>query len=95
VVKVVVTRGRSDMKVYPNPVVNGRINVQMISQPEGNYKFKLINGLGQVVLTRDIAYHTGENMVTIKVSTPMANENYRLEVTKPDNSTVSMNVLLQ
>jgi hypothetical protein len=95
VVKVLVTKGRSDIKVYPNPVVGGRINIQMINQPEGNYTFKLINGLGQVILTKIVAYHEGENEVSIKASINLVNENYRLEVTKPDKTKLSMNVLFQ
>jgi hypothetical protein len=95
VVKIVLTRGRADIKVYPNPVVNGIINIQMINQPEGNYTFKLINGLGQVILNRQVNYHDGDNLITFKVSSNMVDESYRLEVTKPDRTTVSMNVLLQ
>ncbi len=67
----------------------------MINQPEGKYTFKLINGLGQVLLTRVVDYHEGDNLITLKVSSNMVDENYRLDVTKPDKSKVSMNVLLQ
>ena len=62
---------------------------------EGNYTFKLINGLGQVMLTRQVNYHEGDNLITLKVSSNMVDESYRLEVTKPDKTTASMNVLLQ
>jgi hypothetical protein len=94
-VKVIVTRGRSDIKVYPNPVVVGKINVQMINQPAGNYTIRLINGLGQVMLSKQIVHQEGSSIETIMVSKNMVDENYRLEVTKPDKSRVSMNVLLQ
>jgi ligand-binding SRPBCC domain-containing protein len=95
VAKLIVTRGRSDIKVYPNPVVGGKINVQMINQPAGNYTFRLVNGLGQVMLSKQIVHQEGSSIETIRGSKNVADENYRLEVTKPDKSKVSMNVLLQ
>jgi hypothetical protein len=95
VVKVILTRGRSDIKVYPNPVVNGRINVQMVNQPAGNYTFRLIDDLGQVMFTKDIVHMKGSNSEVINAGKNLVNNNYRLEVTKPDNSKVTMNVQLQ
>src|SRR5688500_11718545 len=35
IVKVVVNTGKSEIVVYPNPVVDGRINVNFINQPKG------------------------------------------------------------
>jgi signal peptidase I len=95
VVKVILTRGRSDIKVYPNPVVNGKINVQMVNQPAGNYTFRLIDDLGQVMVTKDIVHMNGSNSEVIHAGKNLVNNNYRLEVTKPDNSKVTMNVQLQ
>jgi len=42
----------SNFFVYPNPVQNGVINLKFVNQPGGNYKIRLLNNLGQVVLNR-------------------------------------------
>ena len=95
VVKVLITKGRTDIKVYPNPVVDGKIHVQMINQPSGIYTFKLMNGLGQTVILQDIDHDESNSVETIPVSRSTAHENYRLEITRPDKSKMSLNVLLR
>jgi hypothetical protein len=95
VVKVMITRGRPGIKVYPNPVTDGKINIQMINQPTGKYSFRLINGSGQVILMKEIMHLQGNNVETIKIGKNMVDENYRLDVTLPDNNTESLNVILQ
>ncbi|MFT7252333.1 MAG: hypothetical protein ACI9FW_002094, partial [Flavobacterium sp.] len=47
------------IKVYPNPVTNGIVNVQL---PEGdytNYSYELVNVLGQTVMSANIEVLSG------------------------------------
>jgi len=46
----------------------------------------LINGFGQVILKKQIDHQKGSIIETIRVSKNIVDENYRLEVTKPDKS---------
>ncbi len=95
IVSVDVKRGRPNIRVYPNPVTGGRINILFSNQPEGNYNLRLINNLGQVMLTKEIYHAEGTSMETIRVSRNMVDGVYKLEVTRPDKSTHNTNVILQ
>lgn len=86
---------RRDIRVYPNPVTEERINLMFSNQPEGNYNLRLVNALGQVMLTKQIYHASGSSMKTLKVSKNMVDGIYKLEITRPDKSTYNINVILQ
>lgn len=44
--------------MYPNPVVDGKINVRIDDQPEGKYSLRLFNSIGQLVINK-LVEHTG------------------------------------
>jgi len=46
----------SVIKVYPNPVTNGTVNVDLSNLPAGNYKIKIISAAGAVLLS-ETTYH--------------------------------------
>jgi hypothetical protein len=95
IVSVNVTIGRRDIRVYPNPVTGGSINVWFRNQPEGNYNVRLFNTLGQVILIKQMYHAEGTSIKTIKVSKNMVDGAYKLEITRPDKSTYNINVILQ
>ena len=95
IVSVDVRRGMPAIRVYPNPVTGGRINILFSNQPEGNYNLRLINNLGQVILTKQIYHAEGTDMKTIRVSRNMVDGAYKLEVTRPDKSTHNTTVILE
>jgi hypothetical protein len=94
-VKVVVNTGRSAIVVYPNPVVNGKINIKFINQPKGNYALKLIDNLGRVLITKQIYLSESNVLQTIKAGKNIIAGAYRLEVISPYNKVTSINVILQ
>ncbi len=85
-VKVVTSKSDiSSMNIYPNPVQNNTINLQMLNQPKGSYQAKLFNLQGQVIFNGTIN-NTGNNgTVSLKVPGKMASGLYQLEITKPGN----------
>jgi hypothetical protein len=48
IVKVVIGTKANGITIYPNPIQNNSISVQMSNQPTGSYQLKLTNNLGQV-----------------------------------------------
>ncbi len=79
--------------VYPNPVTNGIINLQLNNMPPGIYNIKIFNPLGQIISTRQIN-HAQDNIVEhINLGTVLAKGEYLLEVIKPDKSKFSTKVI--
>lgn len=95
VVKVIVTRGKSGIKIFPNPVHDKKIKIHFHNQPEGEYAIKLINSLGEVMLTAQIIIDDANSVETLRVNKKIIIGAYRLEITKPDMSIISTNVILQ
>jgi len=58
VVKVGPLKGPSLISVYPNPVVNGQINLAFQQQASGTYQVYLYNQAGQMI------YHSQQNIAT-------------------------------
>lgn len=93
VVKVFIGKNNSAITVYPNPVIDGNINLQLTNQPEGIYTLKLLNKLGQVIHLKKVQHMEGSSTETIKLGSLMPKGTYHLEVTKPDNNKTNINVL--
>ena len=69
--------------IYPNPVQNGSIKLQMNNMPKGIYKVRLLTAGGQTILSKQINHAEGTGIETIPVN--KFTGAYMLEVTKPDN----------
>lgn len=61
VIKVMVAQANSGIAVYPNPVSNGVINLQLKNKPAGKYGIRLINSNGQTVITKTIQHAAGSS----------------------------------
>ena len=82
------------ISVYPNPVVDGRVSVQMTNAAEGSYSVRLINNTGSTVYTGKIN-HTGNTSVNqVKLSSRLAAGTYQLEVTGKDGSSSVQNIII-
>lgn len=65
VVRVYMGKGKRSISVYPNPVAGGIINLQLINQPAGNYKVRLFNSLGQVIVEKEINHRGGSSSQSV------------------------------
>jgi hypothetical protein len=79
--------------IYPNPVSNGTINLQFTGERGGIYGIRLLNKMGQVIMTKQINHTQGSSTETIQSDKYSAHGIYQLEVTKPDGHKVNMNVI--
>jgi hypothetical protein len=95
IVKVSVNTQRSAIVVYPNPVVDGRIQIKFINQPKGNYVLKLIDNLGRVIITEEKYFSVRNEEKTLEAGKNIADGTYRLEVISPFNKVTSINIILQ
>ena len=75
---------KAGIVVYPNPVQNGIIKLQMGNMPKGVYLVRLVNSAGQTVRVMQIDHAAGNAQETI--STNHLKGTYIIEVMNPDNS---------
>ena len=80
----------SNISIYPNPVTNGTINLRFDNMPQGNYNIRVVNSLGQTIVSRQINHAQGNSIETLQV---IGKGVYHVEITKPDNSKFSAKVI--
>jgi hypothetical protein len=90
---VVPASGNAAIVVYPNPVTNGVINLQMNNMPAGNYNVRVFNSMGQTILVKFINRAAGSSTETIQLGRGFTKGVYQLDVVKPDNSKFSSKVI--
>ena len=93
IVKVLMGSIKQDITIYPNPITDGMIHLQLLNQPEGKYGLRLINKIGQIIVSKQINHAEGSSTELIKWDFNLAHGMYKLEVTKPDGSVKNINVL--
>ena len=92
-VKVLVGDGKSLITIYPNPITNGIINLQMINMPAGKYGIRLMNHLGQIIVSKQVERMEGSNIEAIKWNYNLAHGVYQLEIIQPDGSVKVIKVM--
>jgi hypothetical protein len=92
-VMVLIGDGKSLIKIYPNPITNGIINLQFINQPAGKYGIRLMNNLGQIIVSKQIERAAGSNTESIKWNYNLAHGVYQLQVTQPNGDVKIIKVL--
>ena len=75
------------MYVFPNPVIDGNIQLQMpAASVSGVYNTRLFNANGQLVFKGIVNHTGGVATLTVKPAQDLMNGNYQMEVTGPDRS---------
>jgi len=82
----------SIITIHPNPIIDGTIHLKFLNQAKGHYILKLLSKPGAVILYRQISFPGGSSTVNIKVTSKVAAGTYVLIVTKPDSSTMELNL---
>jgi hypothetical protein len=93
VVKVFIAAGRPEMSVYPNPIENGIIKLQLTNQPAGEYGIRLINGMGQQLFAKQVHHAAGTTIETMSLDKYTDHGVYQLEITGPDGTVTDINVI--
>ena len=69
--------------IHPNPITNGVINLHLVNQPAGTYGIRLLNPLGQTIVSRQVTRAKGTTTEQIKWNYYLAHGTYQLQVSKP------------
>jgi Secretion system C-terminal sorting domain len=68
------------MCIYPNPVVDGNVNLHLTNQAKGDYSVQITNATGQVIHTENVQVENNSTVHTIKIGT-VAIGSYQATVT--------------
>jgi Secretion system C-terminal sorting domain len=91
-VEVVIGKGITQgIAIYPNPVTNDILQLQMNNMPDGEYGIKVIDALGQTILTEEIDHGTFSETKSILLNKDLANGMYMLEIMQPDKTITKIN----
>ncbi|MDQ6609024.1 MAG: T9SS type A sorting domain-containing protein [Bacteroidota bacterium] len=87
-----VATGAPAISVFPNPVNNGVINLQLNNMAAGIYNVRVFNSMGQVIASKQINHAAGSSTETIQAK-GLSKGIYQLEVVKPDNTKFSNKIM--
>jgi hypothetical protein len=93
VVKVLIEVITPEIKIYPNPIRDGVINLHLINQPAGTYYIRLLNPLGQTIVAKQVTRAQGSTIEHIQWNYNLAHGTYQLQVTKPNGELKVINVI--
>ena len=66
---------------YPNPLKDDRlIHIKMQNKSEGNYHVKVINALGQIIITKELYHKGGNNEYTLRLNASLMHGLYLIEL---------------
>jgi Secretion system C-terminal sorting domain len=95
IMKVSMGSATRDIVIYPNPVVNGIVNLQLINQPKGKYAVRIINNSGQLMQATELHHEQGSASQTILIDPKLVKGTYNIEITRPDNTRLTRKISLQ
>jgi hypothetical protein len=86
IAKLFIPFRKPSIGIYPNPITDGIIHLQFKNQRPGRYAIRLMNPLGQNIITKQIESAGGNWTEKVKWNFSLAHGVYQLEILKPDGS---------
>lgn len=74
------------VSIYPNPVSNRTIALQFRDMVAGVYRLRLLNNMGQAMMTTEFSHPGGTATKTIELDKDIRAGTYHMEIIKPDNT---------
>jgi hypothetical protein len=95
IVKVRIGKSNLGISIYPNPIVGNSIGVSFSNMDKGIYQIRLINTIGQVLLTKQLNRFEGKSIEIITPANKLNAGVYQLEITSPDKNVNTIKVEVQ
>ena len=93
IVRVLLYSANPAITVFPNPVKGKLINLQLIHQPTGIYKVRLLTSSGQVLLATEITHTENSSIENIRIHKFTPKGLYKLNITRPDGAIENINLI--
>ena len=95
VVKIKLNKSTPAIYVFPNPVTESTLHLQMNSMPKGDYSTRLINNLGQVINTSKIYHQTATATEAIQPKHKLFTGVYQLQITEPNKKATTIQIFVK
>lgn len=92
---VMVKQTATGMSIFPNPVRNSLIHLQLANQASGLYKLSLTNAIGQVIYTGTKVSSNESGTIQIQLPVQLQSGFYQLEVVSPANEKQVLQVMAE
>ncbi len=89
------TTVNAGISVYPNPVVDGNINVWLKNMPKGIYDMHITNADGQLIANNQFEHSGGDMIKLITVKNYIAGGIYNLEIVGPDKTKTVIKIVAE
>lgn len=86
ILRINMGKGKSDMLILNNPVINGNLNLQLTNLTKGNYALRLFNSAGQAVYSQSVVHAGGSSTETINLPSTVNKGLYFLQMTNGQSS---------
>ncbi|HOZ76997.1 MAG TPA: hypothetical protein PLY34_03330 [Ferruginibacter sp.] len=94
--RVAVLKGSAGLYVFPNPVVDNKVVVQISSKmPTGEYRLTLLSPDGKIITANKMNHPGGSNTFIIAPSVRLTSGIYQLNVLLPDNTNQLVKVMVK
>jgi len=87
-------KGKNELLVYPNPVINKNIQLQLTGMDAGNYTLQLFNNEGQQVYSKSLGNINGTQSIALPLQQNIATGTYRL-VVKSNNQQLQQTIIIR
>ena len=95
IVKVVIGTKANGITIYPNPIKNNNISIQMSNQRTGSYQLKLTNNLGQALYNATLQNNGYNSYFVINLETKPISGVYYLQITGPQNKVSTQKIVVE
>lgn len=93
IVKVYFGSISPEINIYPNPIVNNTIHLQFATDQTGVYSARLLNSLGQIIISKSIEHTESRKVEKIQLNNKLERGIYHLEIIKPNGKTEVIKVV--
>jgi hypothetical protein len=80
IVLLVSKKTKPTITVFPNPIINNQVNVQLLAVIKGNYHFTIYNSAGQGVSTGTLNVNSSNDKLIINLPSTVTKGKYQLEI---------------
>ena len=93
-VTVTIATATEGITIYPNPIKEGVMHLQMNDQPEGAYQLSLTNNSGQLIYTGRVQNISRNGNLSINIKPTPASGVYNLKIITPENKISTQKIIV-
>ncbi len=94
IVKVTMGMANAGIVVFPNPVVNRHMALLFTDMAKGIYQIKLVNNLGQTLMTGQINHSGGSATQSLAIDKGITKGYYHVYIIKPDSEKTVQKIII-